>query len=337
MYRRKKYLLIALCLFIAERAFSQCCTLGDPFISDAEQPALQSKILTASLAYRYSHSGKYYSDDSRFTELPFQEIAYSNYTELQVGYGITNWLTVMTDLGYFFNKTLTTPGIDSYKGYGLGDLGLYAKFNAFSSSRLKLTLSPTIGVKFPTGVFDQEVDNVQLPISVQPSAGSYCYLANLFVSKGFRKIALAGFASYEYSQLIQSENFYYKYGDQWIAALYFNYRPWKRVTIDLQVRNEYRSKSNRENEEIVEASGYEVVFFTPQLSYAFKHDWYVSAYADIPMYKYYNGIQMSFGYALSFRVTKKIDFIALKARHSANQSNKSELGVNMELSNELKQ
>jgi hypothetical protein len=98
-----------------------------------------------------------------------------------------------------------------------------------------------------------------------------------------------------------------------------------------------RHKSNRENEEIVEASGYDGIFFTPQLSYAFKYDWYVSAYADIPIYKYYNSIQMSFGYAISFRVTKKIDFIALKARHSANQSNKSEQGIKMELSNELNQ
>lgn len=317
MLRPGKFILIALCLFFTNRAFPQCCTSGNPFISDAEQPALQSKIFTASLTYRYSHSGKYYSEDSRFTELPFQEIAYSNYTELQVGYGITNWLTSLADLGYYFNKTLETPGIDSYRGYGLGDVGLYAKFNAYSNSRIKLSISPTVGIKFPVGVFDQEVENVQLPISVQPSAGSYRYLANLFVSKGFGKVSLAGFASYEYSRLIESENFYYKYGDQWIAALYFNYRPWKRFTIDLQVRNEYRSKSTRENEEIVDASGYDVLFLTPQFSYAFKHDWYVSAYADIPVYKYYNGIQMSFGYALSFRVTKKIDFLALKARHSA--------------------
>ncbi len=314
MLQTAKYLLIFLCLCTGNKAFSQCCTSGNPFISDAEQPALQSRILTASLNYRYSHSGKYYSEDSRFTELPFQEVANSNYTELQIGYGITNWLTALTDLGYFFNKTLETPGIDSYKGYGFGDLGLYAKFNAYSNSRLRLTISPTVGVKFPVGVFDQEVENVQLPISVQPSAGSYRYLANLFISKGFGKVALAGFASYEYSQLIESENFYYKYGDQWIAALYFNYRPWKRFTIDLQVRNEYRTKSTRENDDIIESSGYDVVFFTPQVTYAFKHDWYLSAYGDIPLYKYYNGIQLSFGYAVSVRVTKKIDFIALMAR-----------------------
>ena len=70
----------------------------------------------------------------------------------------------------------------------------------------------------------------------------------------------------------------------------------------------------RENKEIVEASGYNVIFFTPQLTYAFKHNWYLSGYSDLPLYKYYNGIQMSFGYAVSLRLTKKIDFIALKAR-----------------------
>jgi hypothetical protein len=220
---------------------------------------------------------------------------------------------------------LETPGIDSYKGYGLGDLGLYAKFNVYSNPRLRLTISPTLGVKFPVGVFDQEVENVQLPISVQPSAGSYRYLANLFVSKGFGKVSLAEFASYEYSQLIESENFYYRYGDQWIAALYFNYRPWKRLTIDLQERNEYRTKSTRENDEIIESSGYDVVFFTPQVTYSFKHDWYLSTYGDIPLYKYYNGIQLSFGYAISMRVTKKIDFLALMARKRAAGSSSSEI------------
>jgi len=115
-------------------AWAQCCTSGNPFISDAEQPALQSKILTASLAYRYSHSGSYYSQDGYFKELPFQEAAYSNYTELQLGYGVTNWLTVLSELGYLFNKTFETPGIDSYKGYGLGDAALYLKFNGSEQS-----------------------------------------------------------------------------------------------------------------------------------------------------------------------------------------------------------
>ncbi len=41
-------------------AFSQCCTSGNPFISDAEQPALESEILTSSLVYRYNRSHQYY-------------------------------------------------------------------------------------------------------------------------------------------------------------------------------------------------------------------------------------------------------------------------------------
>jgi hypothetical protein len=176
-------------------------------------------------------------------------------------------------------------------------------------------------VKFPIGVFDQEVENVQLPIAVQPSSGSYKYNGNVFISKGIgRKMALAAFLSYEYSQLIKSENFYYKYGDQWISALYFNYRIIKNFSTDLQLRNEYRAKSRRENDETVESSGYDVIYFTPQLTYAFKYNWYLSAYSDIPVYKYYNDIQMSFGYAISLRLTKKIDFVVLQARKKSEKS-----------------
>ena len=83
---------------------------------------------------------------------------------------------------------------------------------------------------------------------------------------------------------------------------------------------EYRAKSTREDNEIIDASGYEVVFLTPQITYAFRHNWYLSAYSDIPLYKYYNGVQMSFGYAVSARITKKIDFIALKARNQARKA-----------------
>lgn len=319
MNRIQGILFLVFLMAYGVEAWSQCCTSGNPFISDAEQPALQSRILTASLTYRYSHSGVYYYRDSHFTELPFQETANSNYTELQVGYGLTKWITILTELGYFINKTLETPGINTDKGYGLGDAALYLKFNAYTNSRLRLSISPTLGVKFPVGIFDQEVDNVQLPISVQPSSGSYRYIGTIFISKGFGKVALAGFASYEYSQLIQSDNFYYKYGDQWIGAIYFNYKPWKRIILDLQIRNEFRGKSTRENNEIVESSGYEVLFFTPQLTYAFKHDWYLSAFGDIPIYKYYNGIQMSFGYTVALRLTKKFDFIAIQARRQTNK------------------
>ncbi len=309
-----------LCLMLRNESFAQCCSSGNPFISDAEQPALQSRVLTSSLAYRYSHSSQFYSDDSRFNDLSFEQISTSNYIDLQVGYGITNWLTVLADLGYFFNKTLTTSGQDPYRGHGLGDLELYVKFNAYNNPELRFSVSPSIGVKLPIGIFDQEVDYVQLPISVQPSSGSFKYTGNVFISKGFgKKIALAVFLSYEYSQLINSDNFYYKYGDQWIGALYFTYRIWKGLSMDIQFRNEYRAKSTRENNEIVDASGYDVLFFTPQLTYAFKHNWYLSAFSDIPVYKYYNDIQMSFGYAVSLRLTKKIDFITIQARKQPNK------------------
>ena len=325
MKMRTYYFRLLFCLLLlissAGSSWAQCCASGNPFISDAEQPALQSKVLTASLIYRFNHSHRFYHKDSPNPDIPFTQTSHSNYSELQVGYGITKWLTVMGELGYFFNKTLETPGQQTYRGHGIGDAVLLLKFNAYHLARARFSISPAIGVKFPVGVFDQEVDHVKLPISVQPSSGSFKYTGNVFISKGFgKKIVLAAFLSYEYAQLINSENFYYKYGDQWIGAVYFNCQLWKKLTFNLQLRNEYRVKSTRENHETVEASGYEVVFFTPQVSYVFPQNWYLSAYADFPVYRYYNGIQMSFGYAVSVRLTKKIDFIAIKARHTAKKN-----------------
>lgn len=300
---------------------AQCCASGNPFISDAVQPALQSNVLTAAITYRYSHSEKFFHEDSPYKDLPFKQTANVHYSELQLAYGATQWLTVMGDLGYFFSKSLHTEGQDPYKGYGLGDAALYLKFNALTLAKARFSISPSVGMKFPVGVFDQEVDNVQLPISVQPSSGSYKYLANLFISKGIAPgMTLAGFVSFEYAQLIESENFYYKYGQQWIAALYFNYKINKMLALDLQFRNENRAKSTRENQEIVESTGYNVVYFTPQLSMFLRHNWFLSAYGDIPIYKYYNGIQMSFGYAVSVRITKKIDFLTIKARRKAHKA-----------------
>jgi hypothetical protein len=162
-----------------DRGFAQCCASGNPFISDAEQPALRAKVFTAALTYRYSHSEQFYSDDSPVDGLPFSQTANVNYTELQIGYGATKWLTVMGEIGYFFNKTLHTAGQDPMRGFGLGDAALYLKFNAYSNARARFTISPSVGMKFPVGVFDQEVDNVKLPISVQPSSGSFKYIANV--------------------------------------------------------------------------------------------------------------------------------------------------------------
>lgn len=304
---------------------AQCCTSGNPFISDAEQPALQSKVLTASLLYRYNNSHQYYYNDARYNDLPFTQRSFSNYMEMQLAYGITGWMTVQSDLGYFINKTQETSNQQTYRGNGLGDLALQLKFNAWHHAKARFSVSPAIGVKFPIGVFDQEVDYVKLPITVQPSSGSFKYNGSVFVYKGFgRKLSLAAYGSYEYSQMIDSENFYYKYGDLWIAAVYFNYQVWKRFNVNLQFRNEYRARASRENNETVSASGYEVVFFTPQVTVSLPRNWYLSAYADIPVYKYYNDLQMSFGYAVSFKVTRKIDFIALKARHGRSGAGKTE-------------
>ena len=76
-----------------------------------------------------------------------------------------------------------------------------------------------------------------------------------------------------------------------------------------EVRNENRGKSSRENNQIVESSGYNIVYMIPHLNYNFSKKWYISLNADIPVYRFYNGIQLANKLAVSVRMSYSLSFI----------------------------
>ena len=170
---------------------------------------------------------------------------------------------------------------------------------------------PSAGVKFPIGVFDQEVEHVKLPITVQPSSGSFKYLLNLYLNKGTKNLKwnFGFFASAEFAQLIDSKNFYYKYGNCYLFSFISSYTLSRKITMGFEVRNENRGKSSRENNQIVESSGYNIVYMIPHLNYNFSKKWYISLNADIPVYRFYNGIQLANKLAVSVRMSYSLSFI----------------------------
>ncbi len=175
----------------------------------------------------------------------------------------------------------------------------------------QFSIVPSIGVKFPIGVFDQEVDHVKLPITVQPSSGSFKYLINLYLNKGTKnhKWNFGFYSSTEFAQLINSENFYYKYGNSYLFSIISSYTLSPKITLGLEIRNENRGKSSRENNQIVESSGYNIVYVIPHLNYNFSKKWFVSVNSDIPVYRFYNGIQLANKLAVSIRLSYRISFV----------------------------
>lgn len=299
-----------LSIIINTNTIAQCCSAGNPFFY-GEQSSLGKKELQFLIGYKYGTSTKYY-DGSDPVSIDFVEKAFFNYINFQTQYGITHRLSLQADIGYFINKTeyYALPGWDAKRGYGIGDLMLTLRYLAYRNFVRKISITPSIGVKFPVGVFDQEVNHVKLPITLQPSSGSFKYAFNLYINKGFKnpKWNLGMFGSFEYAQLIDSQNFYYKYGNMLLISFIGSYRLGGKVNLGLELRNEYRGKSTRENDQVVESSGYNIFYTIPHISYSISSRWLIAANAEFPVYRYYNGIQLGNSLAVSVRLSYNISF-----------------------------
>ncbi|MFZ4741581.1 MAG: hypothetical protein ACOYLE_10510 [Bacteroidales bacterium] len=287
--------------------YGQNLLAGNPQLNLAEQTVLSDKELEFSLTYFHSNSNKYFTEDQIFNNVKYIKNAFSNYTEFKSSYGFTPKLSASIELGYFINKTVNYQD-SSLNGHGLGDAAVYLKYRLIFSKNAKFTLLPAIGIKIPIGVFDQMDGNAKLPIMVQPSSGNFKYIAGVFMSKVINyRISISSICAYEYAQLIDSKNFYYKYGDQWMLSFFAQYRFQENFSTVLQFRFENKDKSHILINKVVEASGYKIVFVSPQLNYNFNKNYQISASADFPVYRYYNGTQFASGFSFSLRLLKKID------------------------------
>ncbi|MFZ4740944.1 MAG: transporter [Bacteroidales bacterium] len=306
--RKLAILLLISSIFHSSANYGQSLAAGNPSLSDAEQGYLSNKELAFSLTYQNSYSNKFYNEDRVYNGLENIINAYSNYVEFKTTYGFTPKISTSMELGYFFNKTINYQD-SSYNGYGLGDAAIYLKYRLISSKTAKFMLLPAIGIKLPIGVFDQTIGTTKLPLMLQPSSGNFKYNVSIYMLKILNdKLSIASMCFYEYAPLINSKNFYYKYGDQWKLSFFAKYKFSENFSTNLQFRFENKDKENKEFEKIIEYSGYKIVIASPQISYIFSNNWQISAYADLPIYQYYNGIQLAQNYSFSLKLLKKFDF-----------------------------
>jgi len=307
---KKTLIIIAIVFLFVDNVSAQCCSAGNPFFY-GEVSSLNKNSLQFVAGYKYSTSHQYFEGNNPI-DIEFVDKAYFNYLTFQTMYGISEKFTVQADLGYFINKTedYLKEGWNTNNGYGLGDATISFKYLAYSNYKKHLRIVPSLGVTIPIGVFDQEKDNVKLPITVQPSSGSFKYQGSLYVNKGTNngRFNFVLFGMYEYAQLIDSKNFYYKYGNQLLFSFLTSYKVGKKLSFALELRNENRGKSMRNDDQIVESSGYNIVYIIPHISYTFANNWYLALNSDLPIYKYYNGIQLSNSYSISVRLSYKINF-----------------------------
>jgi hypothetical protein len=222
-------------------------------------------------------------------------------------------MNVGAEIGYFYNKTqILEPGqaTDEIRAHGLGDLAVNLRFLPVKSLRKTSQFILSGGVRIPVGAFDEQIDGVTVPVSLQPSSGALKINASLYYSTPVISpdFSINSFAIYEYSNTIEEGYFVYKYGDflQMSAGMQYNYM--KRLGFSLNLKYEFRGHDQRENQEIVESSGSHIILINPQITYNFNQGWSIMLLSDLPVYKYVNGEQLTNSYAIQCSLYKRIHF-----------------------------
>lgn len=290
---------------------AQCCSAGNPLSSDLLQESVQKNSLRIITQFKHSYSDQYFTEDHPI-HVPQIRFSRFNFSSFQLVCGISNRLNIQGELGYFFDKSqsIDIQGITLLSAHGIGDLGLSMKYRIIKETRKKHQINATVGVKFPVGAFDQEMDGITLPLSLQPSNGAMKYTGSLFYAyqKPNSNYRFHWISTMEISSVIESKNFYYKYGNLLTNSISASYTFHRKINMGIQTRYEYRNHDTREKEQIVASTGSHVVYAAP--FFQFILPWKMEAFlqADYPVYKKVNGSQLTNKYSLNFSLARRISF-----------------------------
>jgi hypothetical protein len=279
---------------------------------------LDKKVLRFASFYRHSYSDKYLEGSQ--PAIGTLDNALYNYTGGLFGYGLTNNITLEAEIGYFINKTKNYKGMDlSQVAQGFSNAVFSLKFPIYQDMEKRFEFSTSLGLKVPLARKAIWENNVELPIDIQPSTGSYGLVIQTYIIKEKPFEALRFFlvnrieTNFKNSKGFFDQETQYRFGHILSTSafvtkhLHFRYE-WltENWTAIIQVRNEIKAK-NKKNGEWVGASGSYAFYVAPQLNYTIKEKWNLSVLVDIPVYQHYNEVQLAAKYAVVFNLTR--DFV----------------------------
>lgn len=292
---------LMLLVWLPCQSTAQCCAAGSPSNINPDLRTLKTGDLTFTASVKYSNSEAYYNGDSKLDITPL--ITRSDYLfgSFSAGYTLRRGLEINASLGYFFKKAeyYKLAGLNMADGYGLSDLSIGCRGLIYRGISSRQQLFGVVNVTFPSGQFDLIRDDVTLPVQLQPSSGAFRYRIGLQYLKSFTgpKLDIFVQGDVEISSGINSENFIYHYGNLYSLTLGGYCSLNRYITLGLQSRGEWREKSDRDRGIILEATGFRQVALCPLIAIKLWSKSSFSIIPQIPIYRYYNGIQMANSWA----------------------------------------
>ncbi|MFQ5334944.1 MAG: hypothetical protein ACE5DN_02600 [Flavobacteriales bacterium] len=175
---------------------AQCCSPGNPVGGTSSLSILAKRSIRFIGFYRYGYSDTYYQGTK---PIPFHLVSSANYNYAGsiISYGVTNMFNVETELGYFLNRTQEYGLAPPYmvRGYGLSNAVVSAKYNLINNKAKNWEWTTAAGGKIPFAGQPQAVNNVELPLDVQPSTNAFGIVVQSFLYKGYVHRALHFFST----------------------------------------------------------------------------------------------------------------------------------------------
>jgi copper chaperone CopZ len=304
--------IIALSLNLQTRA--QCCSAGNPS-SDGGTSGMSKNSFAVSSTFIHSYSDTYLEGSSP------SDYVYLNNTNFDFGllafnYGLTNKLSISTELGYFIDKSIEFSFIDAKrKAGGLGDAAIGIQYHLDSFKEQMINVSSSLKLSVPIGQFDQMDGNIILPIDIQPSSGSYKLKSSFMIHKGFfgSKFSLSTYWSSEFSQRINTERTDYKYGNLYNLGFKVSHRTSKKLNSGLSLLIAHREKAGN-NSVLMNSTGGSFLNLQPSISYQMKNNYSVNSSVNIPVYRNVNGIQLVNKYVLALGISKGFQLKTIKSQ-----------------------
>jgi len=296
---RKNFVFVIL-LFTSYELHSQCACMGGapvgaltPVGGTTNIGILKEGNLRAISFYSFSNGNEYNNKDSQ-TDQGLVQSFNSSYVGLLIGYGILESLTIDTELGYYLYK-VQDFGFYNLSGSGFSHVTVYGKYNTYNSRAKEFEWTIGIGGRIPLNF-----DEVNLPQNIQSSTGAYGGILLSYLHKGFKSEGLH-FILVNRAEFNAKNKTTYKYGSSFVNSFFITKNMIGKLTGILEIRSDVRLRDSKYGNNIYD-SGWNIIILSPQLNYSIGN-FNFAAFFDFPVYKHYNGKQLTNKYSLGLAIT----------------------------------
>jgi hypothetical protein len=285
-------------------SYSQCGCMGGaavggltPVTGTTNIGVLRKGYSRVTTYYTYSYGNDYFSQDTK-TGIGLVKEFYTSYLGLNLAYGISEDVTAEAELHYFINKT---QDFQLYKlsSYGMSHIALYLKYNIISKIVNEIEWSVGLGGKIPT-----QSGSGNFPQHIQSSTGDFGIILQSFLHKGIKSEGLHFILANRLENNFENKN-EYQYGISIINSIFITKLMMKDVTGIIELRSDIRMKDKLYGD-YLDDTGSNTIALAPQIAYSI-NDLNLSILFDYPIYKYYNGNQLTKDYSIGAAITWQTD------------------------------